>query len=226
MITEGPGDALTSAIAIGFDTIGIRGAGLAANPAVITEVADMLGDREAVIAGDGDPAGRRFAVMLADALVALEKTVRVLDLPDGMDLTDWRAQDPAKFQGAALRAIAEAPAVKSRAAALLAWDEERYSLTDLGGARYLRDYMESIGSGVRYSEETGFYLLDEGMWREDDRQAVRTHAQAVADLVKDLAKDASELAQLDGATKDDKARAARLRPATAAITTGPTASYR
>ncbi|UJQ87176.1 DNA primase/helicase [Arthrobacter phage BaileyBlu] len=211
LITEGPGDALTASAGLGFDTVGIRGAGLASNPSVIADVLALVGDREAVIAGDGDPSGRRFSQLLAEALVARGARVRVLDLPDGVDLSDWRAQDPAKFQGAALRAIAEAHAIKSRAAALLAWDEERYALSDLGGARYLRDYIESIGSGVRYSEETGFYLLDEGVWRKDERQGVRTHAQAVADILKDLARDAGDLAAEDGATKDDKARASRLR---------------
>lgn len=211
LITEGPGDALTASSALGFDTIGIRGAGLSANPAVVNDLVEMLGDRQAVIAGDGDPAGRRFSATLAEALVAREISVKVLDLPDGMDLTDWRDQNHGRFYAEAIRAIAEAETVKSRSAALLAWDEDRYSLSDLGGARYLRDYIESIGSGVRYTEEVGFYLLEDGVWRKDDRQAVRTNAQTVADLLKDLANDATEVAQLDGATKDDKARAGRLR---------------
>lgn len=210
LITEGPGDALTASSALGFDTIGIRGAGLASNPAVVSAIVDMLGDREAVIAGDGDPAGRRFSSLLAEALTGRDKRVRVLDLADGLDLTDWRKADPARFYSLALRAIAEAPQVKSRAAALLAWDEERYSLSDLGGARYLRDYIASIGSGVRYTEEVGFYLLEEGVWRKDERQSVRTHAQGVADLVRDLARTASGEAARDGAGDSDKKRAARL----------------
>lgn len=211
LITEGPGDALTSAAALGFDTIGIRGAGLSSNPAVVAELVAMLNGREAVIAGDGDPAGRRFSATLAEALTGHDLRVKVLDLPDGLDLSDWRTANPGRFYAEAVRAIAEAEPIKSRSAALLAWDEDRYSLTDLGGARYLRDYIESIGSGVRYTEEVGFFLLEDGVWRKDDRQAVRTHAQSVADLLKDLANDASELAQLDGATKEDKARAGRLR---------------
>lgn len=212
LITEGPGDALTASCALGFDTVGIRGAGLASNPSVIAAIVDMLRGRQAVIAGDGDPAGRRFSTLLAEALTAQDIAVRVLDLPERMDLTDVRKeQGPQKFYAQMIRAIAEAEPVKSRSAALLAWDEERYSLSDLGGARYLRDYIESIGSGVKYTEEVGFYLLEDGIWRKDDRQAVRTHAQSVADLVKDLAQDATELAQIDGATKDDKARAGRLR---------------
>ncbi|MFD0044767.1 phage/plasmid primase, P4 family [Pseudarthrobacter scleromae] len=213
LVTEGPGDALTSAVALGFDTIGIRGAGLAANPAVIDEVAAMIGDREAVIAGDGDPAGRRFAATLAEALVGREIRVKVLDVPDGLDLSDWRDRDPHKFYAEAIRAIAEAQVVKSRTAALLVWDEERYSLTDLGGARYLRDYVESLGSGVRYTEEMGFFLLEEGVWRKDEQQTIRTHAQGVADLVRNLAREASTAVsgqEDEGVSQKEKKRAARL----------------
>jgi putative DNA primase/helicase len=219
LITEGPGDALTSAAALGFDTIGIRGAGLAANPAVINDLVDMLAGREAVIAGDGDPAGRRFSAQLAEALVARDLRVRVLDVPDGLDLSDWRDQNPGRFYSEAMRAVAEAERVKSRTAALLAWDEDRYSLSDLGGARYLRDYIDSVGSGVRYTEEVGFYLLDDGVWRKDERQAVRTHAQAVADLVRDLARTASGEATRDGAADSDKKRAARLNKYAAHVQT-------
>lgn len=209
VITEGPGDALTVA-ALGMDTIGIRGAGLVSNPAVIADVVAMLAGRPAVIAGDGDPAGRRFSTQLAEALVAHDLSVKVLDLPDGMDISDWRAKNPARFSMELGRALAEAAPVKSRTAALLAWDEERYSLTDLGGARYLRDYVESVGSGVRFSEEVGFFLLDEGVWRKDERQGVRTYAQTVADLVRELARTASIEATRDGAGESDKKRAARL----------------
>jgi putative DNA primase/helicase len=212
LVTEGPGDALTGAAA-GFDTIGIRGAGLAANPAVIDSLVSMIGDREAIIAGDGDPAGRRFTSSLAEALALRDIRVRILRLHDGRDLTDWRGDDPSKFHMDLVRHIAKAEPVKSKTAALLAWDEERYSLTDLGGARYLRDYIESVGSGVRYSEEVGFYLLDGGVWRKDERQMVRTHAQAVADLLRDLARQASLAAsgsEEEGVSDRDKKRAARL----------------
>jgi putative DNA primase/helicase len=213
LVCEGPGDALTGA-ALGYDTIGIRGAGLASSPAAIEAVVGMLGDREAVIAGDGDPSGRRFSAQLAEALAARDVRVRVLNVPDGLDLTDWRKEAGAAFSRDVIKAIAEAAPVKSRTAALLAWDEERYSLSDLGGARYLRDYIESLGSGVRYTDEVGFLLLDSGVWRKDDRQGVRTHAQAVADLVRDLARDATlAVAKGDedeGVSVRDKKRAARL----------------
>lgn len=213
LITEGPGDALTATSALGFDTIGIRGAGLAANPSVVADLIAMLDGREAVIAGDGDPAGRRFSVTLAEALAGHDLRVKVLDLPDGLDLSDWRDKNPARFYAEAIRAIAEAEPVKSRTAALLAWDEERYSLTDLGGARYLRDYIESLGSGVRYSEEVGFFLLEDGVWRKDERQSVRTHAQSVADLVRNLAREATSAVsgtEEEGVSAKDKKRASRL----------------
>jgi putative DNA primase/helicase len=214
LITEGPGDALTGAAALGFDTIGIRGAGLVTNPTVVDEVATMLNGREAIIAGDGDPAGRRFSATLAEALVDRGIPVRVLDMPDGRDLSDWRSDNPARFEIEAHVAIAKAPPVKSKTAALLAWDEDRYSLTDLGGARYLRDHIESVGSGVRYSEEVGFFLLEQGVWRRDERQAVRTYAQDVADLLRDLAREASRAARAndedESVSNNAVKRAARL----------------
>ncbi|UVK59057.1 DNA primase [Microbacterium phage Cen1621] len=190
LICEGPGDALTGA-ALGYDTLGIAGASRVTNPAIVDEVAQWVGSREAVVAGDGDPAGRRFSSTLAEGLAARGVSVRVLDVPDGLDLTDWRAQEGEHFSRTGIRAIVDAAPVTATGAALSGWDEDRYSLTDLGGARYLRDYIESIGSGVRYTPEAGFLLLDGGVWRVDERQGVRTHAQKVADIVKRIAIEAS-----------------------------------
>jgi len=209
LITEGPGDALTAS-ATGFDAIGVRGAGLSANPTVIDSIADIVGTRPVVIAGDGDPAGRRFTSTLAEALTARDIHVKILRLHDGRDLTDWRSDDPRRFHDDLIAHVAKADPVASRTAALLAWDEKRYSLTDLGGARFLRDYIESIGSGVKFSEEVGFFLLEDGVWRKDERQAVRTLAQTVADLVRELARVASAESAADGAPERDKKRAARL----------------
>ena len=209
LITEGPGDALTGAAA-GFDTIGVRGAGLASNAAVIDAIVEQTEGRPVIVAGDGDIAGRRFASSLAEVLIDRGVSVKLLPMRDGKDLTDWRAYYPQRFHDDLLYHVAKAEPARSRTAALLAWDEERYSLTDLGGARFLRDYTESIGSGVRYTEEAGFFLLSEGVWRKDERQGVRTHAQSVADLLRELARTASIEATRDGAGDNDKKRAARL----------------
>ncbi|WDS52074.1 DNA primase/helicase [Microbacterium phage Caron] len=205
ILCEGPGDALTAS-ALGYDTIGIAGASRVSNPAIVDEIAAWIGDREAVVAGDGDPAGRRFSATLAEGLVARHVRVRVLDLADGLDLTDWRANDPQGFSRDVIRAITQAKPVKHREAALLAWDEAEYALSDLGGARYLRDFLKSRDSGVKYTAEAGFLLLDSGVWRIDDRQAVRTHAQEVADVVKKLAREAN-FAAAEGATEEERDRA-------------------
>lgn len=205
LICEGPGDALTAA-ALGYDTIGIAGAARVNNPAILDEVAAWIGDREAVIAGDGDPAGRRFSATLAEGLTKRDIRVRVLNMADGLDLTDWRKKDPQGFSRDVIRAITQARPVKSREAALLAWDEDTYALSDLGGARYLRDYLKGRSSGVKYTAEAGFLLLEDGVWRIDDRQAVRTHAQAVADVVKKLARDAN-VAKDEGGTDTERDRA-------------------
>lgn len=209
LITEGPGDALTGAAA-GFDTIGVRGAGLASNAAVIDAIVELTEGRPVIVAGDGDIAGRRFASSLAEVLIDRGVAVKLLPMRDGKDLTDWRADDPQRFHDDLLYHVAKAEPARSRTAALMAWDEERYSLSDLGGARFLRDFIESVGSGVRFTEEAGFFLLDVGVWRKDDRQAVRTHAQNVADLLRELARTASIEATRDGASETDKKRAARL----------------
>jgi putative DNA primase/helicase len=208
VVTEGPGDGLT-ACAVGYDVIFVRGAGLVGNPAAVDEIVAALDGRHAVIAGDGDVAGRRFSATLAEVLTSRGLPASILRVPDGQDVTSWREGAPARFPGAFIKAVQEAEPVAAQGAALLAWDESTYSLTDLGGARFLRDFIESRGSGVRYSEELGFFLLEGGVWRQDKTQAVRTHAQAVADLVRELAAAAAETfatTQQPG----DKARAARF----------------
>lgn len=205
LVTEGPGDALTAAAA-GYDAIAIRGAGLASSDEVVETLVEWIGEREAVVAGDGDPSGRRFSATLGEALVDRGVRTKVLDLADGLDLTDWRTQAPARFATELIRAIATATPLSSRAAALARWDESRYSLTDLGGARYLRDYIVALGSGVRYAAEVGFLLLEGGVWRKDEAQRVRTYAQAVADVLRGLAMEAAGSAVTDA----EKKHAARL----------------
>jgi putative DNA primase/helicase len=211
IITEGPGDALTVAAA-GFDAIAIAGASRVSNPAIVDEIRSWVGDRTAIIAGDGDQAGRRFSATLAEGLTKRGATVHVMEMREGEDINSWRVSDPDAFPAALADRvndlIGQTPITASEAA-LREWDESRYSLTDLGGARYLRDYIESIGSGVRYNEETGFYVLDGGVWRRDDHQRVRTFAQEVADTLRSLAAEA-QLVAVDNPTQSNKSRASRL----------------
>lgn len=186
IICEGPGDALT-ACAVGYDTIGVRGAGLASNASVVADIAEWLEGRVAVIAGDGDPAGRAFSSTLAKSLLAAGARAKILDVPDGLDLTDWRAQAPARFATDFVRAIVQASEQTSTSSALRSRDESAYPLTDLGNARFARDFITSKGSGVRYSPEAGFFLLDGGVWRHDKLDRARTYVQEAADLIAQVA---------------------------------------
>lgn len=186
LITEGPGDSLTG-VALGYDTIGIRGAGLASNETVVDTVADMLGERLGVIAGDGDPAGRTFASRLAQALLARGKRVKILPIPDDLDLTDWRARDGVRFATNVVRVITETREEASATAVLRDRDEDRYPLTDLGNARFARDFVEAQGSGVKYSPEAGFFLLRKGVWRSDKLDRTRAFVQEAADRIAQIA---------------------------------------
>ena len=176
LVTEGPGDGLT-AVGMGYSAVLIRGAGLSSNADVVREVADLIGSRVAVLAGDGDAAGREFNDNLAAGLAAHGVTVKQLAVPEGGDLSKWRERegtDPiyAAVQTAALK-FDPADTMRDR-------DLDRYPLTNLGDARFLRDFIVAQGSGVRHTEH-GFVLLDAGVWVRDRRDMVRTYAQQAAD---------------------------------------------
>lgn len=191
IICEGPGDALT-ACATGYDTIGVRGAGLASNATVVADIAAMLDGRVGVIAGDGDPAGRTFAATLARNLTEVGARCKVLDVPDGVDLTEWRERAPARFSAELIRAIVQAEEQTTTSSALRSRDEGDYPLTDLGNARFVRDFVAARGTAVRYNPETGFYLLDGGVWRQDRLDVTRSQVQEAADLVAEVARALSD----------------------------------
>lgn len=182
LVTEGPGDSLTG-VALGYDTAGIRGAGLASNEVVVDEVASMVGDRLAVIAGDGDPSGRTFASTLAQGLLARGVRVKILPVPDDLDLTDWRKRDGDRFATNVVRAIMDTAEEVAADAILRDRPLDRYPFTDLGNARFVRDFVLAQGSGVKYSPEAGFFLLKGGVWISDRLDRTRAFVQEAADLV-------------------------------------------
>lgn len=198
VIAEGPGDALTSAAA-GYDTIGVAGAARVNNPTVVDEIAQWVGTRPAVIAGDGDRAGREFSSTLAKGLTERGISARVLTLPDGVDLNDWRAADPEGFQTALIRSIEQAETATTASSVRARWDDRKYEMTDLGNAQYLRDFVAGQGSGVKYSAETGFYVLEDGIWRRDTSERIRHAAQEVARDLAGIARDARIEASKDTA---------------------------
>lgn len=182
VVTEGPGDGLT-ACAVGYDVVFVRGAGLA--DTVADEVAQLAAGRPVVVCGDADPAGDRFARKLAAALASrgIESVRKVRPPFDGDDLTDWRTRDPQAFAEEFVRAIANADDPGGLRTRVAAWTAD--DLTDIAAARKLKAHFEAQGSGVRYSPEAGFFILDGGVWRQDKLDAVRTHAQEVARTIFD-----------------------------------------
>ncbi len=185
IITEGPGDALT-ACAVGYDAIAVRGAGLAGRE-LAEQIVAWVPNRPIVLAGDGDNAGRSFSTTLADALADMGVTVKVLALPDGMDLTDWLASDFAGFPNALIHAVTTTPATTSTALALMQRDENLFPLTDLGNARYVAALAAQHGTALRYIEEIGFLVLSNGIWTEDRLERSRALVHESADLVGDIA---------------------------------------
>jgi putative DNA primase/helicase len=207
LICEGPGDALT-AVGAGYDSVAIRGAGLARNAALVEELAEGLRDLDVVIAGDRDRAGAGFTDSLAVALVKAGVMVRRLEIPtDGDDLTDWRERDPDAFPGqlhSAVRTAAvvelEAPAPAPEPATSTDVDvpdtdtalqsmsssaREMFDSTDVGLAVRLRDYMRRTGGGVRYARGLGFLVWNGAVWTRGDhtvREALhRMGAEMIAD---------------------------------------------
>jgi len=208
IITEGPGDALTAA-ATGYDAIGVRGAALASNPATLDALEEMLEGRVAIVAGDGDVAGRQFSATLAEALIARGVTTKVLPMPDGKDITDWRADDPSWFRQGFVKQIKELGATTASQARLGGWDENVYALSDVGGARYLRDLLDSKGQSIRYTEATGFLQLENGIWTQRADAQVRTLAHHIGDRLRQFAAAARENA-LNTKDKNDVDQANRF----------------
>ncbi|WP_329168360.1 phage/plasmid primase, P4 family [Streptomyces sp. NBC_01267] len=186
LVTEGPGDGLTS-VGVGYDSLLIRGAGIARNAALVTELVAHLRGRDVVLAFDPDDAGARGIGALAKALIDDGNAPRQLSFPNtGEDLTAWRERTPATFPTELHTAVRSAPVVTLDAppepakeapkeiddtpatdAALDTMSESARSLfdnTDVGVAVRLRDFMTRSGGGVRYASGLGFLVWDGKVW--------------------------------------------------------------
>lgn len=202
LVTEGPGDGLTAA-AVGYDAIMVRGASLAGNATVVDTIAAWAAGRPVVVAGDGDRAGQGFSSTLASALTERGLTAKILPVPDGHDLTSWRERDVQAFASELTRAVASAPVESSTSSSLAMRDSAAYPLTDVGNARFLRDFIASRGFGVKFSPEAGFFILSGGVWRPDKLDRTRAFAQEAAERTASIAYALLE----NAATADDEKRA-------------------
>ncbi|MFG3014349.1 phage/plasmid primase, P4 family [Streptomyces cinerochromogenes] len=206
LITEGPGDGLTS-VGVGYDALIIRGAGLARNAGLVAELVEHLRGRDVVLAFDPDDAGERGIGALAEALVRDGNPPRQLPFPNVKeDLTAWRERTPDTFPAELHRAVRAAAAVEMKEpaapapalstevdvqdtdAALQSMSQsarQTFDATDVGLAVRLRDYMRSHGGGVRYARGLGFLVWDGTIWTPAQgavREALhRMGAEMIAD---------------------------------------------
>ena len=192
VVCEGPGDALAVAAA-GFDAIGVRGAGLAANRDVVAEIARWTQGRRVVVIGDADPAGEEFAKRLVAGLTLAGGRASSV-APAASDVAAWFAATPAGFAASLQAKVSAVPDADAAAVVLEDWSPSE--LTDVANARRLLTFFVDHGSGVRYSPEAGFFLLDDGVWVPDRLDRVRTQAQRAADELWESVADLRELASV------------------------------
>lgn len=202
LVTEGPGDGLTS-VGVGYDALVIRGAGLAANAALVAELVEHLRGRDVVLAFDPDAAGERGTKALAAALIKDGNSPRQLPFPNrGEDMTAWRERDPEAFPAELHRAVRAAavveletpkPAEPSDEVDVSATDaalqtmtqsaREAFDQTDAGIAVRLRDYMARNGGGVRYAAGLGFLVWDGKVWAPGNDEVRAALIQMGAELI-------------------------------------------
>ncbi|MFB7919364.1 phage/plasmid primase, P4 family [Streptomyces sp. NPDC056061] len=185
LVTEGPGDGLTS-VGVGYDALIIRGAGVARNPALVAELVGVLRGRDVVFAFDPDDAGARGISVLAQALLDDGNAPRQLTFPNEReDLTAWRERTANTFPAELHTAVRSAPVVDltpptpapeptkeeigmpATDAALETMDvsaRQLFDNTDVGIAVRLRDFMNRSGGGVRHARGLGFLTWDGRIW--------------------------------------------------------------
>ncbi|MEO3974415.1 phage/plasmid primase, P4 family [Streptomyces sp. CAU 1734] len=185
LVTEGPGDGLTS-VGVGYDALIIRGAGLVNNAVMLAEIVAGLRGRDVVLAFDPDTAGQRGTNTLAEALIADGQTVRRLSFPTPKeDLTAWRERTPDSFADELHRAVRASEVVtfgipadpvptseddepESSLETLSGSARQMFDSTDVGIAVRLRDFMERTGGGVRHASGLGFLVWDNTVWVPGD----------------------------------------------------------
>ena len=206
LVTEGPGDAAT-AVALGYDTAFIAGASNGSNERILDSIAEFAGGRKIIVCGDGDRAGQDFNAVVTRGLMARDCSVAVLAVPSDSDLTKWKENDPSGRE--IVRAIIEAAPLSSFSAARRTRDTDAYPLTDLGNARYLRDYAAAQGAALRFSPEAGFFVLNDGVWRVDELDTARAFAQEAAEATAVIARELLSAAESRAVQDPDEVRIAR-----------------
>ncbi|GAA0627510.1 hypothetical protein HPO96_37110 [Kribbella sandramycini] len=212
LVTEGPGDGLTS-VGAGYDTLLIRGASMGLPDDVLAELATRFPDRTFVLAGDPDKGGQRFNEIVGERLTSVGLRVAVLQLP-GVDISDWRKQDPDAFYPAFTEAVTSAapwepPAAdvqpESASPSVPSMEEAQLAHTELGNATRLFHRMNRM---VRHSGALGFLVWNGRAWEVDLRNRVLAEAASSAEALMD---EALRMPKGEEGSPADKARKAALR---------------
>ena len=186
VITEGPGDAMTSAAAGSVDAVGIRGASMA--NAVAEELTEWVQGRTVFLAGDNDKAGTKFNETLARGLALRNVPTHTLTLPDGTnDICDWYAEDREGFSKAFQAALsaAEGESSQTRDDAKAKPISLYIPTTDVGLAKYV---LRQVSKGrLAYNEGFGFVVYHDGAWSRDETDDTRRMIYNAADELHTLA---------------------------------------
>ena len=187
VITEGPGDGLTSA-ATGYDTVLIRGAMLGQNAAMADEIATGLRGRRVIVAGDSDNAGVNFTRDVAKELSDRGIDVHRLLIPEaGAPISrsgGSRQAPPSPRPSSPPSATLPATAADQITVEEISQDITRL-FSDVYNARTLLNVITEKGADVRYTPEVGFviYRPELGTWKVDVEEWTRSQAQTVAHRV-------------------------------------------
>lgn len=184
LICEGPGDALTAAGA-GHDTIAVRGAAVAKNQRLQSELIDKLGERRVVLCGDQDGSGNAFDETLGVALSEAGVATYVLDWshapPNVKDLADWRAADSEHFVEHLHAAVDSATVFEITTPTVP--DKVKHTETALAAMlrkRFVIRVEDRTIDGVNHGEGIGFMVFNGSVWEQDvSDMRVRLECQAM-----------------------------------------------
>lgn len=163
---EGPGDSLSVYGAQG-SSVFLRGSSTMIASAA-DEVIEHCRTKMIVLAGDNDPAGKKFNRDLGQILHDAGIDVRILEIPDAFgDLTEWREHEGGNFPEVLRRSLRSAPpfvppTIQPVAAPLP--DDEEFDFTDVGNGRRINSY---FNGDFLFSPELGRMIYSGGVWRQD-----------------------------------------------------------
>lgn len=215
MVTEGPGDAMSS-VAAGIDAVLIRGAMVAKNAA--QDLVEPLQGRRVILGGDNDKAGQAFNDALGSALSEAGIACHVIEVPEKYgDLSEWFEAQPETFATDYQAAVFRAPAWVRSQEKEIEQEEAlvRLNTSDVGVARLVVEFFDSR---LAYTPGLGFFLYEDGVWQKDELNRTRLTIYEVSDHYAALAEEhRSKGTEKDDALSESYSSAARRLSSTKAI---------